>query len=309
MKAVRIHRYGGADALVYGDAPKPAPGPGELLVRVRAAGINPVDWKIRAGKARWVLRHRLPLVPGWDFSGEVAELGAGAAGFSPGEEVFGMADVRRDGTCAEFVAVEARRAARKPAKLSHAQAAAAPLAALTAWQALFELGGLVAGRRVLIHAAAGGVGHFAVQLARWKKAVVAVTASSRNHEFLAELGADQLVDYKKERFEAVVAPVDLVVEAMGGEVERRSWRALKPGGTLVSLLNPLARPIGWLRGRRGRLVLTRSDGAQLAELARLIEAGELMPSVERVFPLSEARAAHALIEQGHVRGKLVLICG
>lgn len=304
-----MHRYGGPEVLAYEDAPAPKPRADDLLVRVRAAGVNPIDWKIRSGQLKLLLWRGLPMIPGLDFSGVVESAGPEAPGFKPGDEVFGCADARRDGSYAELLAVKASLAAKKPASLDHAGAAAVPLAAMTAWQALFDAASLEPGQRVLIHAAAGGVGHFAVQLAKWKGAHVIGTASARNAEFLRSLGADQIVDYAAQPFEEVVEPVDVVLDALAGEVERRSWKLLKPGGVLVSILDPFARARGWARLKRGRAVLLSAKGELLTGLARLIDEGRLKPAVERVFPLSEAREAHALIERHHVRGKLVLAVG
>lgn len=306
MKAQRLHRYGPPDVLAFEDAAEPRLRPDDLLVRVHAAGINPIDWKIRSGHLRFLLWRSLPMILGLDFSGVVEAVGSEVSGFKPGDEVFGCADARREGSYAELLAVKASLAALKPASLDHARAASVPLAAMTAWQALFDAGGLEAGGRALIHAAAGGVGHFAVQLARWKGAHAIGTASARNAEFVRSLGAEQVVDYNARPFEEVVEPVDMVLGAMAGDVERRSWRLLKPGGTLVSILDPFARLKGLVRLKRGRAVLLRSSGELLGRLGRLIDDGLLAPTVERVFPLSEAAEAHALIEKGHVRGKLVL---
>lgn len=306
MKAVRIHRYGGPEVLSYEDAPKPELGPEDLLVRIHAAAVNPVDWKIREGYLKTLLRHKLPLILGWDFSGVVEAVGAKAQGFKRGDEVYGRPDIQRDGACAEYIAVRASEVARKPANLSHEHAAAVPLAAITAWQSLFDVAGLVAGQRVLIHAAAGGVGHFAVQLAKWKGAYVIGTASGKNEQLARRLGVQEFVDYTRKRFEEVVEPVDVVLDTLAGDVERRSWRVLKRGGTLVSVLDPMARLKGLLRLKRGRFLFIKPNAAQLAEIAALIEQGRLKPIVETVLPLSEARRAHEINQAGRTRGKIVL---
>jgi NADPH:quinone reductase-like Zn-dependent oxidoreductase len=306
MKAVRIHRYGGPEVLSYEEAPKPEPGPGELLVRVHAAGVNPVDWKIREGHYKRVLRFRLPIVLGWDVSGVVEAIGAGVTSFRPGDEVFARPDVKRGGTYAEYVAIRAADAARKPKSIDHVHAAAVPLAGLTAWQGLFDKAGLRQGQRALVHAAAGGVGHFAVQLAKWKGAFVAGTASGRNEALVRSLGADQVVDYTRERFEDAVAPVDVVLDTLGGEAGRRSWKVLKRGGTLVSVLDIAVSLKGALRLKRGRFLLIKPDAAELAQIAALIDGGRVKPVVENVFPLAEVRRAHELSQSGRVRGKIVL---
>src|SRR5260221_5797101 len=200
MKAVRIHRYGGSEVLSYEDAPMPEHRPEELLVRVHAAGVNPIDWKIREGHYRMLVRFGLPTVLGWDVSGVVEKAGAQVSAFRPGDEVFARPDIKRGGTYAEYVAIRASDAARKPKSIDHVHAAAVPLAGLTAWQGLFDKADLKEGQRVLVHAAAGGVGHFAVQLAKWKGAFVAGTASGRNEALVRSLGADRVVDYARERF-------------------------------------------------------------------------------------------------------------
>jgi len=306
MKAIRIHRYGGLEVLSYEEAPKPEPGRGELLVRVHAASVNPIDWKIRSGHYKLVMRFELPIVLGWDVSGVVEAVGPEVSKFRPGDEVFARPDIKRGGTYAEYVAIRASEAARKPKSIDHVHAAAVPLAGLTAWQGLFDKAGLEEGERVLVHAAAGGVGHFAVQLAKWKGAFVAGTASGRNEALVRSLGADQVVDYTRERFEDAVAPVDVVLDTLGGDAGRRSWQVLKRGGTLVSVLD-IAVPLkGALRLKRGRFLLIKPNAAQLEQIAALIDAGRVKPIVENVFPLAEARRAHELSQTGRVRGKIVL---
>jgi NADPH:quinone reductase-like Zn-dependent oxidoreductase len=306
MKAVRIHAYGGPEVLRYEDVPIPQPRRQEVLVRGHAAGVNPVDWKIREGALRGVVRHRLPLILGWDVSGVVEVVGLGVTSWAPGDAVYARPDISRNGAYAEFMVVRAQELARKPASLDHVQAAAVPLAALTAWQSLFDAARLGAGQRVLIHAAAGGVGHFAVQLAKWKGAHVIGTASSRHHDFLRTLGVDEAIDYTTTRVDDVVRDVDVVLDTIGGDTQRRSWRLLRRGGRLVSIVSPLSRFRGAVRGARGVFVFVQPNANQLAQLARLIDAGRLTPHVQTVLPLAEARAAQELIQQGHTRGKLVL---
>jgi len=306
MKAVRIHRYGGPEVLSHEEVPKPEAGPGELLVRVHAAGVNPIDWKIREGLYRLVMRFRLPIVLGWDLSGVVEAVGAGVTRFRPGDAVFARPDIKRGGAYAEYVAIRESDAAHKPKSIDHVHAAAVPLAGLTAWQGLFDKARVEKGQRVLVHAAAGGVGHFAVPLAKWKGAFVAATASGRNEAFVRSLGADQFVDYTRERFEEAVAPVDAVLDTLGGDAGRRSWKVLKRGGTLVSVLDIAAPLKGALRLKRGHFLLIKPSADQLGQIAGLIDAGRLKPLVENVFPLAEARRAHELSQSGRVRGKIVL---
>ena len=309
MRAVRLHAYGGPQVLTLEEAPLPRPGPGQVLIRVLGAGINPLDWKVRAGHLQEMLKYPLPLIPGWDLSGKVEEVGQDVTGFKLGDAVYGMLDLSEGGGYAQYVALKASSLAPKPSNIDHLQAASAPLASLTAWQSLFEAADLEAGQTVLIHAAAGGVGHLAVQLAKWKGARVIGTASARNKGFLEDLGADEVIDYRTARFEEAVQEVDLVLDTIGGETQERSWQVLKQGGTLVGTLGIASPDAAQERGLRGEGVLVHPDGSQLARITELIEAGDLMPFVSTVLPLKEAAKAHELSQGGHVRGKIVLEVG
>lgn len=306
MKAVRIHAYGGPEVLVQEEAPRPEVAAGEVLIRVRAAGINPLDWKVRAGYVQEWLQHRLPLIPGWDVSGVVEAIGVGYTDLNIGDEVYGMLDFTRDGAYAEYAVARAHDLALKPSSIDHVQAAAVPVAALTAWQSLFDLAGLSAGQTVLIHGAAGGVGHFAVQLARWIGARVIGTASARNVSFVRELGADQVIDYQTTSFESAVSDVDVVLDTQGGETQQRSWKVVRTGGTLVSTVGISSPEAAAEHGARGKHVRVRADANQLAQIAALIDTGDLKPFVNSVLPLAEAASAHELSQSGHVRGKIVL---
>ena len=306
MKAVSIYYYGGPGVLAYEDAPRPHPAPGEVLVRVHAAGINPVDWKIREGHLKEMLHHTLPLVLGWDVSGVIAALGAGVTRFKVGDEVFSRPDIERDGAYAEFIVIRETEVALKPKSVDHVHAAALPLAGLTVWQSLFDAAALTAGQRVLIHAAAGGVGSLAVQLAKGRGAHVIGTASAKNHAFVRALGADEVVDYERERFETVVGPVDVVFDTMGGDIQTRSWEVLKRGGILVSIASPPSAEAAVAHGGRFAFVFTQPNAAQLAEIATLVDAGKLKASVETVLPLAAAVRGQALSAAGHTRGKIVL---
>jgi len=306
MKAVCIYSYGGPEVLVYEDAPRPHPDDGEVLIRVHAAGINPVDWKIREGHLKEMLHHTLPLVLGWDVSGVVEALGSGVTRLKVGDEVFSRPDISRDGAYAEFIVIKESEVALKPRSVDHLHAAALPLAGLTGWQSLFDAGGLLAGQRVLIHAAAGGVGHVAVQLAKWKGAHVIGTAAARNHDFLRKLGVDQVIDYDTERFEEAMQPVDLVFDTMGGEIQQRSWKVLKRGGILVSVISPPSAEVAAAHGARQAFVFTQPNAAQLAEIAKLADAEKLKAIVETILPLSDATRGQELSERGHTRGKIVL---
>lgn len=306
MKAVRIHAYGGPDVLAYEDARRPEAAKSELLIEVHAAGVNPIDWKVREGYAKGWLNHRLPLIPGWDCSGIIVETGDSAGGFKTGDEVYGKLDTEHDGAYAEYAIAHPENIAFKPKTLDHVHAAAVPIAALTAWQSLFDLAKLSKGQTVLIHAAAGGVGHFAVQFAKWKGAWVMGTASGRNAEFVKKLGADMVVDYTSKKFEREVGVVDCVLDTMGGEVLNRSLHVLKKGGIVVSTLEePLAENLTRY-GVHAAVVIAKANSKQLEEIAGLIDAGHVRPAVEKVLPLESVREAHNLSQTGHVRGKIVL---
>ena len=309
MKAIRIHNYGAPKALQYEDAPRPKPQAGEVLVRVHAVGVNPIDWKVREGEMKDFWPHKFPLILGWDLSGVVEELGPGpaAAGrFKRGDEVYSLPDPTRDGAYADYIVVRESELALKPNSLHHIRAAAVPLAALTAWQSLFDTAQLQPGQRVLIHAGSGGVGHFAVQLAKWKGAYVFATASTKNQDLLRKLGVDEPIDYTQQRFEDVARKIDIVLDTLGGETQERSWSVLKKGGNLVSLVQPPSEEKAKELGVRAELLGAQPNGAQLAEIAKIIDSGKLAPVFDRILPLSEARRAHELSQSGHTQGKIAL---
>jgi NADPH:quinone reductase-like Zn-dependent oxidoreductase len=305
MKAVRFHEYGGPEVLKYEDAPKPEAGPGELLIRVHATSVNPVDWKIRAGYLKQMLKYQLPLIPGWDVSGVVESAGPGAH-FKPGDPVYSRPDMSRNGTYAEYVVVKESEVSPKPKSIDHSTAGAIPLAALTAWQALYDAAKISAGQKLLIHGAAGGVGTFAVQLAKLKGAYVIATASKKNHDFLRSLGADECIDYNTTKFEDVVRDADLVLDTITGETMERSWKVLKKGGMLVSILEPPNPEKAAAHGCRCHHTFVQANAEELVQIAALVDAGKLKAIIERVYPLSEARAAQESNAQGHTRGKIVL---
>lgn len=306
MRAVRFHAYGEPAVMVQEDVVRPRPEAGEVLIRVHAAGVNPVDWKIRGGHLKDWLKHRLPLIPGWDVSGVIEEVGQGVREFAKRDEVFGILDRLHDGAYAEYAIGHPNELALKPESIDHIHAAALPIAALTAWQAIFEIGRLSEGQTILIHAAAGGVGHMAVQFARWKGARVIGTASSENESFLRELGADQVIDYRKARFEDVVSNVDMVLDTMAGDIQKRSWKVLRKGGILVSLLGITDPNAPATQGVRGEAFHVHPDSAQLSEIASLIEKGAVKVVIASILPLSEASKAHELSQSGRIRGKIVL---
>jgi NADPH:quinone reductase-like Zn-dependent oxidoreductase len=306
MKAVVIHSYGGREVLLTEDVPVPGIADDEVLIKVHAAGVNPVDWKVRAGYLAEMLSYQFPLTLGWDVSGTVEKAGSNVTRLSAGDEVYALADISRNGAYAEYVAVKADTVALKPESLDHVHAASVPLAALTAWQCIFGAADLSEGQKILIHAAAGGVGSFAVQLAKWKGAYVLGTASARNMDFLLGLGADEVIDYTVTPFEDVAVDVDIVLDAMGGEVQERSWKTLRSGGILVSILGPPDENKAAEFGVRSAGVFVQPDAEQLTEIAELIDKGHVKPVVTEILPLADVAKAHEMSETEHVRGKIVL---
>lgn len=306
MRAITVPSWGGPETLTPAHLPRPVPGPTEILVRVHAAGVNPVDWKTRATGGFGMQGE--PPVLGYDVSGVVEQVGPGVTLYRPGDEVFGMPEFpRQAGGYAEYVTGPARHFALKPAELTHIEAAALPLAGLTAWQALVETAGLTGGQRVLIHAAAGGVGHLAVQIASAHGAYVVGTAREDKHALLKELGADEVIDYTRQDFvTALGRTVDVVLDSVGGDYGPRSLAVLRDGGTLVTLPSPDEVPAGAGRDVRTGFTLVEPDSTGMRALAGLVAAGRLRPVVETVLPLERAEEAHRLGEAGRTRGKIVL---
>lgn len=306
MKAVRLHEFGGLDVLVYEDAPRPEPKDGEVLLQVKAAGVNPVDWKIREGYLEQTVKHTLPLILGLDAAGVITAVGPGVTEFKPGDAVYAQLDWAHDGAYAEYAVVKVEFVVAKPISADFVTMASLPVAAVTAWKSLFETGGLEAGQTVLIHAAAGGVGTMAVQLAKGKGVRVIGTASAKNQDFVRELGADEVIDYNAVRFEEAASNVDVVLDTMGGDTQERSWGVLKPGGILISIVSPPSEETAKAHGVRGGFVSGTPDRAILVTLAELVESGALKPIIAATLPLAEARRAHELSESGHTRGKIIL---
>lgn len=303
MKAVQIHSFGGPEVLRFEDAPRPEPRNREVLVRVVAAGVNPADWKLREGKFGQI---PFPSIMGSDFSGEIEALGPGVEEFRVGEHVFGsVADA--SGSYAQYALAPVAHIVEKPKQIDHVTAAAIPVPAMTAWQALFDEAKLSAGQRVLIHAASGGVGNFAVQFAKWKGAYVIGTASGSNADLVRSLGVDEFIDYRSTRFEDAVHDVDVVFDTIGGDTQERSWKVLKKGGVLVSIVQPPSEQSAKTHGVRG--IFMREDATrnqELTEISKLVASGEVKVNVETILPLSEARQAQELSQSGHARGKIVL---
>lgn len=305
MKAAVIHSFGSPDVLDVEDIERPRPGRGEVLVRVHAASVNPVDYKMRAGKYPVLRQKDLPVVLGRDVAGEVAEPGPDVHRFIEGEKVYAMLDPDHGGY-AEYTIVNENDLAAMPQTLDYVEAAAVPLAAVTAWQGLFDCGELEPGQVVLIHGGAGGVGHFAVQFAKQRGATVATTVSAGDIEFARTLGADRVIDYRAERFEDVVGDVDLVFDLVGGDTQARSFRVLKRGGMLVSTLAKPSEEEAAKRGVRVANYVAQPNGHELDEIGRLIDSGKVRPHVEAVYPLAEVRAAQQRLEREHAQGKVVL---
>lgn len=307
MRAVRQNTFGGPEVLHETQVPRPQPGISQVLVRLRAAGVNPTDWKHRSGRR---FLGDPPYTLGWDVSGVVEQVGLGVTLFKPGDEVFGMLPYAHGaGSHAEFVVGPARAFVHKPASISHVQAGAIPLVALTAWQSLVDTAGLGAGDRVLIHAAAGGVGHVAVQIAKARGAYVIATASAPKHEFVRGLGADEVIDYRQVDFAEAVDRVDVVLDTIGGDYQLRSLEPLRPGGTLVSTVPVPAEGLQQEAKKlsvRSELILVESDHAGMQEISALMEAGQLRATIAETFPLAQAAQAHEAGETNRTIGKLVL---
>ncbi|MEH2445631.1 MAG: NADP-dependent oxidoreductase [Nostoc sp.] len=305
MKAIRIHAYGGAENLKYDEVPRPEPQAGQVLIQVYAAGVNPIDWKIREGFFQQVYDYSLPVIAGADVAGVVASVGDGVTTLQPGQAVYGTADMALSGAYAEYAVGYADAIAPKPKTLDYIHAASIPIVAITAWQALFDSANLQPGQSVLIHGGAGGVGRYAIQLAKWKKARVIATASAANLDDLRNLGADQAIDYANQPFEQQVKDVDVVLDLIGGETQARSWQIIRPGGVLVSTLG--VPESGIPQGIKAVPVFANlRKNSQIQEIAQLIDDGQIKASIEQVFELAEAAKAQEVSQHGHPRGKLVL---
>lgn len=311
MKAVRIHAFGGPEVLRYEDIPRPEVQPGTVLVKVHAAGVNPVDAKTRMGRGvAGFYADPFPLILGWDVAGTVEAVADDVTTFKVGDAVYGMVNFPEVGAAyAEYVVSPVAHLAPKPASVDFVQAAALPLATLTVWQALFDTMALSAGERILIHAAAGGVGHLAVQLAKWKGAYVAGTASPANNEFLHGLGVDEVVNYRQAPFETQISGMDVVMDCVGGDMAERSMAVLKPGGRIVSIVSGVRPEHLRAHGMHGTNILVHTDGDQLRQITALVDGGQLKVTIGGVYPLEQVAAAHEQQLSSHTRGKLVLQMG
>ena len=305
MKAIQIHQFGGPEELKYEEAPMPKINPDDVLIKVFATSINPVDWKVREGEMKQI-QFKFPLILGWDVSGVITEVGSDVKNFEAGQEVYSRPDLPRNGTYAEFVAVKAGSIAEKPRSISHVEAASIPLAGLTAWQGIFDHGQLKPGQKILIHGASGGVGTLAVQLAKWKGAYVIGTASENNIDFLKELGADEVIDYKNQQFEKELKDIDVVFDTIGGETQKKSVEVLKIGGILVSTVGVQDEEAFKAKNIQTYQFMAQSYPEQLKQIADLVDSGKLKPVINQVFPLEEIAKAQKVSEEGHTRGKIAI---
>ncbi len=329
MRAARIHRYGAPDVLRVDEVSFPRCGPDEVRVDVHASSVNPIDYKIRSGGQRAVVWASLPATLGLDVSGVVSEVGSKVTRFAVGDEVFASPSHRRMGTYAEQIAVRAREVAHKPSNISHQEAASLPLVGLTAWDAIVGMCELRPGQRILVQAGSGGVGTFAIQLAKHLGAEVLTTCSPRNHELVRELGADVAIDYRSEDFEQIAAGVDAILESVGGEHIERAVRTVRRGGRVAAITAGLPKftekygPVLGLgvmvgktvkrvlaaslyRGVKLRMVTRTPSGSNLQKIADIVQQGGIRPVIDRVFSLDDISAAHEYMETGRARGKVVV---
>jgi NADPH:quinone reductase-like Zn-dependent oxidoreductase len=307
MKAVRFHIYGSPKVLQYEEVADPKLNADEILIRVHGAGVSPFDAHVREGWYKNTPNYPLPCILGWEISGEVADRGNEVTRFKRGDPIVAHPSVYRSGGgYAEYVAVKESEVVGKPIHLNYNEAAAASMNALVAWQALFDVAHLSHGQRVLIHAAAGGVGHLAVQLAKWKGAYVMGTASAKNKEFLLDIGADEVIDYTITAFESATDPVDVVLDTIGNDTLVKSFSLIKKSGIAVSIVDFERIKEAPQFGVRGEAVVVSPNSKQLAEIMKLMEEGKLKVHISKVFHLNDACKAHELLEIGHVRGKIVL---
>jgi NADPH:quinone reductase-like Zn-dependent oxidoreductase len=330
MKAFIVDRYGSNDGVRFGEMPDPELRENDVLVQIHAASVNPLDLKIRDGKLKLILPYRLPLILGNDLAGVVVGVGSQVRRFKPGDEVYARPDQDRIGAFAEFISMNEDAVANKPKELTMEEAASIPLVGLTAWQALIERANLKKGQKVLIHAGSGGVGTFAIQLAKHVGAIVATTTSTANLDWVKRLGADIVIDYRKDDFETILRDYDVVLDTLGGETLKKSLRVLKPGGKLISLSGPpdpdFAKDIGstWtlrlvmrllsyrIRKKAKRhhvsysFLFMRASGDQLREIGSLIDSGIIRPVVDRVFPFASTKEALVYVEKGRAKGKVIV---
>ena len=306
MKAIVVHEYGGPEALKLEDVPIPEPKENEILVKVIAAGVNSFDGLLRSGKYAKIFKMQLPWIPGYDIAGTVEKVGGKVSKFKVGDPVYAFISIPSGGGYAEYALAKQNQVALKPAMISFAEAAGVPSVALTAWQALVDKANVQSGQTVLIHGASGGVGLFAIPIAKIRGAKVIATASTANQDFLKQLGADVAIDYKTQKFEEIAKDVDVVVDGVGGETLARSYPIVKKRGVLVSLVGRVDQAQLDKHGIRGVSLEAETNGEQLAEIGRLIDEKKIKVIVSETFPLADAAKAEAKADTGHARGKIVL---
>ncbi|MGP4106494.1 NADP-dependent oxidoreductase [Virgibacillus sp. L01] len=308
MKAIVINEYGSANQLVEEEVPKPVIADDQVLVELHATSINPIDWKLREGYLKEKFPFDFPIILGWDAAGVVSEVGHSVSNFSVGDRVFARPATTKDGTYAEYTAVDKNLLAKIPEEISFEEAAAVPLTGLTAWQCLVDICDVKSDDKVLIHAGSGGVGSFAIQIAKSFDAHVASTASGKNEGFLKELGVDQFINYQTENFEEEITDFDIVLDTMGGGIQQKSYDVLKEGGKLVSIAEPPDENLAESKGIKASFHWLEPDGKQLAKLGELMEKWEMKAHIGQTFPLSEEemREAHKLSETHHAKGKIVI---
>jgi NADPH2:quinone reductase len=313
MKAMVIDCFGGAEQLHLEEMPTPKPADNEVLIEVCYAAVNPVDWKIREGHLKGLIPHEFPIILGWDASGTIADVGKNVSGFHKGDEIFAYCrkPIVKWGTYAEFVSFDAANIALKPKNISFAQAAAIPLAGLTAWQALFDFAHLKAGESILIHAGAGGVGGLAIEFARQAGAKIYTTASQENHGYVKKLGAHVPIDYRRDNFVAKIRSlepqgIDIVLDCVGKQTLQDSFQVLKPNGRIVSIVEQVDQGLAKKYNVHGGFVFVKPNGKQLSQIADLIAEGKVVPPNIEEMPFTSAASAHEKIRQGHTRGKYVL---
>lgn len=306
MKAVRIHEFGSGEVLRIEEIPIPEIKDDDILIKIFATSVNPVDWKVREGLLRWRNLHTLPLTLGWDVSGVVEKTGRKAMKFKPGDEVFTRPDIARNGSYAEYIAVKESEVAFKPFSLSHEEAASIPLVGLTSWESLVTTANIQPEQKVLIHAASGGVGSFALQLAKTFGCYVIGTTSEMNIDLVKSLGADEVIDYKNQDFTTILHDIDVVLDTIGGAAQETSLKVMKEGGIIVSIIKkPTDEDVSRYKVRNG-YIFVQSNGKTLSILAHLIDTGKIKPVVSKVFPLNEIKKAHELSQSGRTVGKIVI---
>lgn len=307
-RAVVINEYGGKEKLAEAKVSLPELGADQVLVKVAATSINPIDWKLREGYLKQMFPWSFPIILGWDVAGEIVEVGQKVKDYHVGDRIFARPETTRFGTYADYTIVDSNFLAPVPESIAFTEAAAVPLAGLTALQALFDHGSLKAGEKVLIHAGAGGVGTYAIQLAKNAGAYVITTASPRNHELVKKLGADEVIDYHTTDFEEVLTDIDLVFDTMGGEIQKKSFSVLKEHGRLISVLSIEDETLAATKQIEAKAIWLRTNGEQLSELAKLMADGKLVSVIGETFPLTRQGVydAHALSETHHAVGKIVL---